>query len=151
MWAFFIEDRTLLYPAVGVATQQQFGHSETIFSKTVAYSSSSGHPQKSPYVTLNRGYCGLWVRVCALPPRSFLPWYGLRPDFVPSSFPSLTQSLSLSLSLSLSFSYSTEIMWTQELVKLSFLFSFRDRSWLELVPRRCLNAQMDFCKTSTKS
>ena len=73
-----------------------------------------------------------WVygsEVCALPPRRFVPWWGLLPDFLASSFPvfltlSLSHPLSLSLSLPLSLTllFYTQKMRSQELGVL-FLFS----------------------------
>ena len=151
MWAFFIEDRTLFYPAVDVATPQQSGHSETIFSKAVAYHSSSVHPQKSWYVTLKRGLavCGSvgtglctaitkfhpLLRTSPRLPRTLFPSLPQSLSLPLSLPPSLSQSLSLSVSLSLSlslslfffffFSYSTEIMWTQELATPSFSLLLR--------------------------
>ena len=82
MWAFSIDDRTLLCLAVNVTKHgiSNFGRNNFKFSKTVAYityivfqcSLSQG------YETLNRGFSGLWVRVCFLPPRSFRwAWHGM--------------------------------------------------------------------------
>ena len=91
----------------------------------------------------NRGSGARWVygsEVCALPPRSFVPWLGLLPDFLASSFPSLSLSLTHSLSLSpppsLLLLFYTE-MWSQEL---GALFLFSDPIWLALAPRQCLKA-----------
>ena len=94
------------------------------FNCSVAYHSSGVHPHKSRYVTPIRGSGGLWVRVCALPSRSFIPCSGLRPDLLAPSF-----LVSPSISLSLSFSYSTEIMWTQELATPSFSLVLRWSIW----------------------
>ena len=90
----------------------------------------------------NRGSGAGWVygsEVCAMPPRSFVTWSGLLPDFLAPLSPPPLLSLSLSLLLLLLFQYWNNVI-SRAWSSLSFLFPFSDPSWLALAPRQCLNA-----------
>ena len=149
MWAFSIDDRTLLCLAVNVTKHgiSNFGRNNFKFSKTVAYityivfqcSLSQG------YVTLNRGFSGLWVRVCFLPPRSFRwAWHGMVDvvkamhksqsarnsrciSAVVAYFPTQNSARGLCMSLQ-QYSFSLLLQWSS------------CQRCLGPVPQRCLNA-----------
>ena len=77
-----MDDRTLLCLAVNVTKHgiSNFGRNNFKFSKTVAYITYIVFQcsLSQEYVTLNRRFSGLWVRVCFLPPRSFRwAWHGM--------------------------------------------------------------------------
>ena len=151
MWAYFIDDRTLLCLAVNVTKHGigNFGRNNFKFSKTVAYITYIvfQFSLSREYVTLNRGFCGLWVRVCFLPPRSFRwAWHGMVDVFlavhksqsarnsrcistVVAYFPTQNSVRSLCLSLQQS-SSSLLLQWS----------SYQPR--LAPVPQRCLNAKI---------
>ena len=133
MWAFSIDDRTLLCLAVYVTKHSisNFGKNNFKFSKTVAYityivfqcSLSQG------YVTLNRGFSSLWVRVCFLPPRSFRwAWHGMVDVFLAEH---KSQSARNSRCISTVVAYfptqnsARGLAWACN--NLPFLFSFCDR------------------------
>ena len=84
------------------------------------------------YVTLNRGFSGLWVRVCFLPPRSFRwVWHGMVDVFRPCTRVKVRVTLDASVQQWRIFRLRTQPAGAGAFARacnnLPFLFSFSDR------------------------